>query len=245
MEDHMPAPMNMKLAKPTIPVSGWSKQAADWEAVKQETRGNPGFYPLTVKATYVVGVIHDICTSVNCLLQVRRELLPATYIPAYGVCASGIELLGRCILGVEDSGASVESLKTGFKWLRTPSDATIPDSHPLITTNGGAYDIETLVYLRHFAAHGQATVRPRAANHGLPDIDLEILGHLPPLIAGGLERWWNRLQHSEDLCNSLARANIIAFRKWPVFNMWTLFEADAQGRHRSITDIFNEFDWRT
>jgi len=160
----MPAPMNMKLANPTVPVPGWSKQAAEWETLKQETGGNPDFYPLTVKATYVVGVIHDICTSVDCLLQVPRDLLPATYFPAYGVCASGIELLGRCILGVADSGGSVESLKTGFKWLRSPSGTTIPDSHPLIVTNGGAFALIRPPSLRGFrrASSGSEAVWPPA-----------------------------------------------------------------------------------
>jgi len=239
------APVNVKLEKPTISVPNWSTQAPRWRTLNKAIGGNPDFYPLTVKAAYVIGIIHDICTSVTCLLKVRRELLRATYIPAYGVCASGIEILGRCILGVNDTSRSVESLKTGLKWLHSSSYATIPDSHQLIRTNGGIYDIETLAHLRHFAAHGQATVSPGSAVHGLPDIDLEILRHLPPLIADGLERWWNELQHSEDLCNSLAKSNVIAFRTWPVFKMWTLFERDAQGRYRSITDIFTEFNWGT
>jgi len=238
----MPAPVNVKLENPTIPVLHWSMQAAAWSTLNQEVGGNPDFYPLTVKAAYVVGVIHDICTSVTCLLK-ARELRRATYIPAYGVCASGIEILGRCILGVADTGRSDKSLKTGFKWLHSSSYATIPDSHQLIRTNSGIYNIETLAYLRHFAAHGQATANQRSAVHGLPGIDLEILGHLPPLIAGGLERWWNELQDSEELCNRLAASNVIAFRTWPVFKMWRLFESDSQGRYRSITDIFTEFNW--
>jgi len=241
----MPAPMNMKLANPTTPVPDWSRQAVGWEILNQQAGGNPDFFPLTVKAAYVVGVIHDICTSVTHLLKVPRQRLRATYIPAYGVCASGIEVLGRCILGVADTGRSDQSLKTGFKWLHSSSYAAIPDSHQLITTSSGIYSIETLAYLRHFAAHGQATVSPRSAIHGLPDIDLEILGHVPPLIADGLERWWNELQRSEDLCNALAKANVIAFRTWPVYKMWRLFERDAQGRYRTMTDIFTEFNWAT
>lgn len=241
----MSAPVNVKLKNPTIGVPNWSTQAAGWGTLNQDVGGNPDFYPLTVKAAYVIGVIHDICTSVTCLLQVRRDVLPATYIPAYGVCASGIEILGRCILGVANTRRSEESLKTGLKWLHSSSYATTPDSHQLIRTNSGIYDIETLAHLRHFAAHGQATVSPSSAIHGLPDIDLEILGHLPPLIADGLERWWNELQHSEGLCNALAKSNVIAFRTWPVFNILRLFERDALGRYRSITEIFTEFNWET
>lgn len=241
----MSAPMNMKLADPTISVPDWSAQAAGWATLNQQAGGNPEFYPLTVKAAYVIGVIHDICTSVTCLLQVRRGLLPATYIPAYGVCASGIEILGRCILGVANPRRSKKSLNTGLKWLHDSSYATTPDSYQLIRTSSGTYDIETLEDLRHFAAHGQATVISSSAVQQLPDIDLEILGHLPPLIANGLERWWNKLQTSEDLCNNLAKANVIAFRAWPVFKMWRLFERDAQGRYPSITDIFTEFKWGT
>jgi hypothetical protein len=165
-------------------------------------------------------------------------------LPAFGVCASGIEVLGRCLLGVEHIGKADEALRTGFKWLATSAHATISDAHPLVRTSQGVYDVETLAQLRHFAAHGQATARPGSPVHQLQDVDTQLLGHFPPLIADGLERWWNDLQRSEDLCNDLAKANIIAFRSWPVFKVWRLFEADAEGHYNSITEVFSRFDWK-
>ena len=243
----MPAPMNVRLKEPTESIPGWAIQGARWLALNQQAGGNPDFYPLTVKAAYVVGVIHDICSSVSVLLQVPPATVRATYIPAYGVYAAGVELLGRCVRGVNDTSNSHASLLTGFKWLCSSSYETVYRTHQLIQTSNGPYDIETLAQLRHFAAHGQASASPGSAIHGLPNVDTEILSQMPALIADGLERWWNDLQRgdrSETLCNRLAKANVIAFRNWPVFNAWTLFERDARGNYRSMTELFLEFDWK-
>jgi len=101
-----------------------------------------------------------------------------------------------------------------------------------------------LVALRHFAAHGQATSKVTVPGvYKFGDIDYEILGKMPPLIAEGLERYWGQLQKEEDLCNKLARANVLALRNWPVLRSWLLFEKDASGKYYSITEIFNRFDW--
>lgn len=240
----MRAPVNVVLKNPTAMLPTWPLDAARWAALNQEAGGNPDFYPLTIKAAYVIGIIHDTCTSVSCLLRAPRELLRATYLPAFGVCASGIEVLGRCILGVRDTGSGDAALRTGFKWLAQTAYAGVPDNYHLVQTTAGTFDIEALAHLRHFAAHGQATAKPGPSIHQLQDVDTELLSRLPPLIADGLERWWNELQRSEELCNSLARANVIAFRSWPVFKMWRLFEKDAHGRYRTITDLFLQFDWR-
>ena len=67
---------------------------------------------------------------------------------------------------------------------------------------------------------------------------------MPHLIAGGMEKYWSELQSSEVLCNRLAKAKVIALRKWPIFLSWSLFEADESGVYHSVGDIFNRFDWQ-
>ena len=240
----MSAPVNVKLQTPTVTIPHWNQEAAEWMRLNAAAHGNPGFYPLTVKAAYVMGVEHDICESVSHLLAHPRAKT-TTYIPAYGVFASGIEILGRCINGNATTHGSVADLKTGFKWLATSSHVSGPDTHVLITTSRNSYTIDMLTALRHFAAHGQATanVTP-GGTYQFGNIDYEILSKMPPLIAGGLERYWNQLQRDDNLCNRLAEANVIALRNWPVFRSWSLFERDQSGKHHSVTDIFNEFDWR-
>jgi hypothetical protein len=149
---------------------------------------------VTIKAAYVVGTIYGLCTSVSTLLAVRRDLLAETYLPASGVCASGMEMPGRCILGVVPApGDAVKSLTAGFKWLYSSTYWSVPDNFVLLMTTTGVYDIETLVHLRHFAAHGQATAKAGSPIHVLPDIEMEITDQMPPLITDGLERWWNGL----------------------------------------------------
>jgi len=112
----MTAPVNVKLNTPTVPIPNWNQEATDWMSLNTAAHGNPDFYPLTVKAAYVIGVVHDICESVSHLLT-HPNAKTTTYIPAYGVFASGIELLGRCVNGNSTTYGSVADLKTGFKWL--------------------------------------------------------------------------------------------------------------------------------
>ena len=83
------APVNVKLKEPTIKIDGWDEDAQKWLTVNKDVQGNPDFYPLTVKAAYVIGVIHTICQSVSILLSDSQTRL-ITYLPAYGVFASGV-----------------------------------------------------------------------------------------------------------------------------------------------------------
>jgi hypothetical protein len=241
----MNAPINVKLQSPSIHIPNWQQVAAAWIYLNTEAGGNPGFYPLTVKAMYVIGVIHDLCESVSYLLR-HPNAKATTCIPAYGICASGIELLGRCINGNSTTSDTTRDLKTGFKWLASSPQRSIPDTHVLITTSSGSYTIAMLAALRHFAAHGQATTERTTTGYQFGNIDYEILGRMSPLIANGLERYWDQLIHSSDdeLCDHLAQANVIAFRNWPVCKSLSLFERNQAGKHDSITGIFSEFDWR-
>jgi hypothetical protein len=243
----MSAPVNVKLRIPTADVSDWDRQAPQWQDLNEAAHGNRDFFALTIKAAYVIGVIHGICESVSHLLA-HPDARITTYIPAYGVFASGVELLGRCVNGNPTAHSTTpdrtSDLKTGLKWLANTSYPAVPDSHVLITTSRYDYTIEMLAALRHFAAHGQATSRVTdGGTYQFGNIDYEILSEMPPLIADGMERYWNLLQSDDDLCNRLASANVIALRSWPVLRSWILFEADELGRYRSITEIFEQFDW--
>lgn len=230
----MAAPVNVRLENPTIPISHW--QADQWITLNREIGGNPEFFPLTIKAAYVIGVIHDICESVTCLLRCQN-VPQATYIPAYGVFASGIEVLGRCITGNNTMQNNTKDLKTGFRWLVSSSYETICDNHVLVTTPSSSYTVIMLSSLRHFAAHGQASTT------GIDNVDHTLLNLLRPILANGLERYWSGSLDSEDLCNNLAKANIIAFRNWPVFKSWSLFERNERDVYESVSEIFNKFDW--
>lgn len=245
------APVNVKLQKPTVEIDVWNEDAQKWLTINNDAKGNPDFYPLTVKAAYVMGVVHSICESVSILLK-DTQARWVTYLPAYGVFASGIELLGRCINGNSTTKGNTEDLKSGFKWLAASyfepykdSYGNVPDEIVLIQTSKYMYSISNLVALRHFAAHGQATSREVAKNsYAFGYIDYEILEQFPPLLAKGLESYWYGLQSSDILCNNLAKADIIALRNLPVSLSWSLFEKDSEGVYHSIAEIFRRFSWK-
>ncbi len=245
------APVNVKLKEPTIKINGWDEDAQRWLTINNDVQGHPDFYPLTVKAAYVIGVIHTICQSVSILLSDPQTRL-FTYLPAYGVFASGIELLGRCINGNSTTKDNSKDISVGFKWLGATffepyknSYENVPDEIVLIQTKKYMYAISNLVALRHFAAHGQATAKKVAKNsYVFGYFDYEILEHFPPLLADGLESYWHELQTSETLCNNLAKADIIALRKLPVSLSWSMFEKDSEGAYHSIAEIFRKFSWK-
>ena len=63
-------PVNVKLQNPTtVDQQEWAKEAKRWIDLNSEVKGHPGFFPLTIKASYVFGVIHDICESADWLLR--------------------------------------------------------------------------------------------------------------------------------------------------------------------------------
>src|SRR5437868_3316412 len=59
----MAAPINVKCARPTVSVVNRLIEKANWLAINREADGNPDFYPLTIKAAYVIGMVHDTCSS--------------------------------------------------------------------------------------------------------------------------------------------------------------------------------------
>jgi hypothetical protein len=236
----MAAPVNVNPKDPDTSswtedeIRKWEQEAVQW---KELNPGNPGFHPLTIKAGYVVGVIYNICDSVSCLLRNPIFAQRTSYIPAYGIFASGVEILGRCVKGESTSYRS--TLRTGFKWLANPdpvSCGTVTKSQVLITTSQRAYTIEELEHLRNYAAHGQATAQ-------FCNIDYEILIELHPPLRDGLEHYWSKLTlpGNDVLSTNLAKANIIALRDWPVFKCWSLFNRDARGKYHSVTEVFTKF----
>jgi hypothetical protein len=244
-------PINVLLELPTIVIDGWERQANNWLSINRDIGGDPGFYPLTIKAAYVIGVIYTLCESVSVLLSTPNSQMVG-YIPALGIVSSGIELLGRCIEGDQGVQGSVADLRLGYRWLAScyfddyrGNYQNVPLEIVLIQTSRYLYSINNLVALRHFAAHGQATSREASpGSYEFGYIDQEILEHIPHLLADGLEKYWNELTTNENLCNNLARANVIALRRWPIFQSWSLFERDQSGKYSSITEIFSTFDWR-
>ena len=163
-----------------------------------------------------------------------------TFIPAYGVLASGIELLGRCVTGNPSAYKSEEDLKAGFWWLAKGSYQDVNGNHILIETTRQKYSITDLIALRHFAAHGQATM------NRVVDFDYDIFAQIgnpgEHLIAIGLEKYWTTVKESEEICNRLARANIMPFRSAPLLETLKLFSALP---YQSVTEIFSKFDWHT
>jgi hypothetical protein len=244
------APVNVILHTPTNPPSNWIAQEKTWIKLNQSIGGHPSFYALTIKGAYMIGVIHTLCQSVSILLRDQTNV-PITYLPAYGVFASGVELLGRCINGNSTTSKNTKDLKTGFKWLaskylHTRSDfEKIPETTTLIKTTKHIFTIDNLVALRHFAAHGQATsseIAPGSYQFGT--IDFEILAQMKPLLAKGVDCYWESLKSDAALCDKLAQADVIPLRDLPVFTSWSLFEADENGIYHSVEEIFYRFDWQ-
>lgn len=263
-------PVNLKIADPRVALPAWVQERTEWIELNRKIDGHPLFYPLTIKAAYVIGVIHQLCECITFLLrapvqnlvsqihpwlgpQPRRHPWQTTYVPAYSLLASGINLLGRCLRGNDDAARkSTEDIEAGFKWLHTPrydpaaiGEAAygyhgLSDRSPLINTSTQSYTIEQLVKMRHYSAHGQAV----AVGSLFPEADYEILAKMPELLANGLEHYWTALVNHPDPCDRLAKANIVAYRGMPILASWIIFNPGTDRCNHSITEIFNDFDWR-
>jgi hypothetical protein len=234
---------NVKLKTPTVTLKDWRKESRLWKALNRKAGGDSRLFPLTIKAGYVIGVIYDICESVSQLLE-HPTAQRTTYVPAYHVFSSAVEILGRCIRGNSDLWGSVADLKTGLKWLANSDQVGLDDDTVLIKTSGREYTVDMLTALGHYAAHGGIkTKRESGGTHHFGEIDPEILEKMPSLLAEGLERYWSELQSSELLCNKLAEARIIALQNWPVLESWLLSDRGHNGALPPITDVFSKFDW--
>jgi hypothetical protein len=89
-----------------------------------------------------------------------------------------------------------------------------------------------------------STVRSDSAVRGLTDVDFEILARIAPLLGDGLQRWWDGLKESDQLCNMLARTDFIAVIPAGAFHplSW-LPRGELRGRTRVIAEEFSVFNW--
>ena len=160
---------------------------------------------------------------------------PVTYLPAFGVCASGIELLGRCLNGNTSTSGCVCDLTTGLEWLRSSSPQSGAPQSAIAVTSYTRYDIDLLVTLRHFTAHGQAT---KAVTRALA-IDIELLNAFPWLIGNAMEKYWYELLNSDTCRRNLADASVIPLRSDPIKKMWDFFQKEM-----AAGDPFYKFVWQ-
>ena len=234
---------DVKLKNPTVNVQNWTKESRLWRALYRNAGGHSRPFPLTIKAGYVIGVIYDICASVSQLLG-HPNAQHTTYLPAFRVFASAVEMLGRCIRGNSDLWGSVADLKTGFRWLADSDQLGLTDDTVLVKTSSREYTIDTLTALGYYAADAAIDTRKKSGGtHHFGEIDPEILKQMPPLLVKGLQRYWDRLQTSKRLCNKLAKARVIAVKDWPVLQRWLLLDGDGEGVPPSMSDVFGSFSW--
>ena len=235
-----PAPVNVLLQTPTISIDSWEFQAPQWTKLNRDIGGNPDFYPLTIKAFYIIGTIFGAFKSVSILLENPRYIT-STYYSAYSVFSSAIDLLGRCLIGNEKYGGTKTNLQAGFQWLATPafhSFSRFSEKSEFIKTPFAAYSISDLIKLRHFTVHGQA-----ATNFEIPPFDYYVLDRISNKLPSAMEAYWLSLLSNDPLCNNLAKANINPFRYYPIWDCLWLFSADANGKYQSVREAFGEFDW--
>jgi len=69
----MVTPVNVLLKGPSIPTPDWVQEEVIWIDFNKAIGGNPDFYPLTIKAAYVIGVIHNICQAVDYYLWALQK----------------------------------------------------------------------------------------------------------------------------------------------------------------------------
>jgi hypothetical protein len=214
--------------------------ANKWERLKELACANHIFTPAEIKAYYVIGLIDDICQSVQCLVKADKGW-PEKYLPAFSLFASGVDLLGRCLTGNHTLNVN-ENLRIGFWYLfhptrepplrsLNPADATAV----LVTTPYSSYTIENLVALRHYSAHGQA------AGDNLPNVDNKLLEQFPRPIGDAIETYWTALQNNVEYCGRLGDSLIdpYANRAEPLSKTLHYF---AQGL--AAGDLFYRLNWQ-
>lgn len=252
---------NVALSATTSAIPEWRAEVPCWEVLYSDAHMSTPVNPLTVKARYVTGIVLAHCRSVEILLG-ERHLISTTYVPALGVFASAVDLLGRCINGDSNpSGNNNENLWTGFKWLHTPDPASyqsVSKTDILVTTSNGPHTIEELFYLRHYSVHGQAINkaahtygadpnRPvpvnRHADCPIQDLDYLILGELPLVMGTALEAYLSELKTNNVLAAKLAKAGVLALLGRPVFDSAWDFPADTDLYPRAIGDGIRSMDW--
>ncbi len=233
----------------------WATKSRYWARLGIDVGASTEFSPLTLKALYVTGLVVAICKSVTILLS-ADNLISATYYPAYGVFASAIELLGRCLRGDETTWKHTEDITDGFKWLASPhfdSYASVPSDHNLVSTINYSYSITELVNLRHFAAHGQGAnqakpqedilARQDSDRLAIKDFDYFILAEMPSLIGVAIEAYLYELTFNEALAKRLARSLVTPYRNRPIFDALWSFPITMESYPKSIGQALGDLDW--
>jgi len=212
-----------------------------WRQLNELAGGKPDFTAVEIKSFYVIGLIKDIWMSVDCLLK-SKDAWPQKYLPAFGVFASGVDLLGRCLTGNTTPDLN-ENLRVGFYYLANPTQTACPTSLPtrpedivVVSTSRTKYSIAALVDLRHYTTHGQATIR----DQHLPDVDNDLLAQFPDKVGIAMDVYWNGLLTNAEYCVRMARAEIAPYRNrgMPLENILDHFEAG-----HSAGGLFSELDW--
>jgi len=224
-----------RLADANVPVV----QANKWEQLKQLANAKDIFTPVEIKAYYIIGLVDDICQSVQCLVKADKGW-PEKYLPAFSLFASAVDLLGRCLTGNRTLNVN-ENLRVGFWYLfhptPTPPSRSLKPANAtaaLVTTPHLPYTVTDLVALRNYSAHGQA------AQNNLPGVDNELLAQFPEPIGDAMETYWSALQSDVEYCTRLGDALIdpYANRAEPLSKTLNYF---AQGH--AAGDMFYRLDW--
>jgi hypothetical protein len=233
----MPDIYNVHMLPETACPPLWLAEAPHWFSLGRQVGANEAFTPLTMKALYVVGLILACCDSVSILLG-PEHLISATFYPAYGVFASAIELLGRCIRGNTTIHGN-QDLAAGFQWLAAPGiiPAQVSDTDAVLKTLNSTYSVKDLVALRHFSAHGQAT-KPDE----IKQLDYLVLEEVPPMLGKAVGRYLEELRTEEMLVSSLAKARVTPYRNRPIFDALWSFKAELSYFLRPLPRRFGQ-DW--
>jgi len=236
--------------------------ASEWKSL-QNSVANSQFTHVEIKAFYVLGLILEICESVDCLLKANslsKNGHPLAYqvfasggryLPSFGIFASGVELLGRCLTGNETVDVN-ENLNVGFHYLAKPNPAPLLNDIPMgidVVKTSRSYSIQDLIDLRNYAAHGQSTVSEKDANgkkripkSNLPGIERELFGKLPHKMGQAIDIYWLALVNDVEHCRRLAKARIDPYnnRIGPLHHVISYF---GQIPYQSAGSLFNKFDW--
>ena len=225
-----------RFADVNVPVA----DAFKWEQLRALADADPVFTPLEIKGYYLIGLIDDICQSVQCLLKAEKAW-PEKYFPAFGLFASGVDLLGRCLTGNRTLCVN-ENLRVGFWYLFHPSATPPPKALSadkaaalLLSTPTLSYTVHDLVALRHYSSHGQA------ASKVLPSIDNQLLAQLPRPLGDAIETYWSALPNHAEYRRRLGDALIdpYANRAEPLSKTLRYFQSGC-----AAGDLFYRLEWQ-
>ena len=235
--------------------------AANWESLRRGV-ANGQFTAVEIKAFYVLGLLFEIYASVDCLLKASsptrndHPLAPQVfasggmYLPAFGIFASGAELIGRCLTGNETTDG-YGNLKVGFHYLAKPDLVPLLSAIPTeieVVKTGRSYSIQDLIDLRHYAAHGQATVGEKdisgkkVPKTDLPGIERGLFSKLPDKTGRAIDIYWEALLTDVEHCRRLAKARIdpYANRIDPLKHVIDYFSLRP---YQSAGSLFSRFNW--